>query len=123
MQPSLPDSSEPSSLERALDHNTSIKDAVEQSAAELCVIHAVLKQEVPVHLQAGDVAQALQKTEELEGRIQSSADDLAQVNDALKQEITERAELEHQLALAQAALDSIQNLSQHGHSQAHSTAG
>jgi septal ring factor EnvC (AmiA/AmiB activator) len=122
MQSSLPDSSEPSPLERALDQNASIQDAVEQSAAELCVIHAVLKQEVPTHLQTGDVAQALQKTEELENRIQSSADDLAQVNDALKQEITERAELERQLAQAQDALESMQQPLRQGHSPARSAA-
>lgn len=103
------------SLERALDQNEAIQDTVEQSAAELCVINAVLKQEVPDHVQTGEVAQALQKTDELESRIQTSADDLAQVNQALKQEISARAELERQLASTQAALDQVQTQSQ-GHS-------
>jgi hypothetical protein len=48
-------------LERALGQNEAVKDTVEQSAAELLVINAVLKQEVPPHIQTGEVAQALQK--------------------------------------------------------------
>lgn len=99
------------SLERVLDQNEAIQETVEQSAAELCVIHAVLKQEVPGHVQTGEVAQALQKTDELESRIQSSADDLAQVNEALKQEIGARVELERRLASTQAALDELQDQS------------
>ena len=79
MSQNLPASFSSTSLERALDQNEAIQDTVEQSAAELCVINAVLKQEVPDHVQTGEVAQALQKTDELESRIQTSADDLAQV--------------------------------------------
>lgn len=98
----------PTALEHALDQNEAIQEAVEQSAAELCVVNAVLTQEVPAHLQTGEVAQAIERTEELENRIQQSADDLAQVNLALKEEIRLRAELEDQLACAQAALDQTQ---------------
>ena len=96
------------SLERALDQNEAIQEAVGQSAAELCVVNAVLTQEVPVHLQTGEVAQAIERTQELESRIQGSADELAQVNLALKEEISLRAELERQLACTQAALDQVQ---------------
>ena len=95
-------------LERALDQNETAQQTVEQSAAELVVINAVLKQEIPPSVQTGDVAQALQKTDELESRIQSSADELAQVNETLKQEISERADLERQLADTQAALEDAQ---------------
>jgi C4-dicarboxylate-specific signal transduction histidine kinase len=91
-------------LERALDQNEAVKDTVEQSAAELLVINAVLKQEVPPHIQTGEVAQALQKTDELEVRIQESAEDLAQINQTLEQEIGERADLERELAKTKAAL-------------------
>ncbi len=121
MSKNQPESVSSTALERALDHNVAIQETVEQSAAELCVINAVLKQEVPDHVQTGDVAQALQKTDELESRIQASADDLAQVNEALKQEISTRAELERQLASTQAALeqaqDAAQELSPHVNSQ------
>jgi len=96
------------SLEHALDKNEAIQESVEQSAAELCVVTAVLAHEVPEHLKTGEVALAIQRTEELESRIQSSADDLAQVNLALKEEIDLRADLERQLASTQAELDQIQ---------------
>lgn len=96
-------------LKLALEQNETIQDTVEQSAAELVVINAVLKQEVPEHVQTGEVARALKKTDQLESRIQNSADELAQVNQALKQEIIERADLERQLASTQAALAQIQS--------------
>ncbi len=91
-------------LERALDQNEAVKEVVEQSAAELVMVNAVLNQEIPEHVQVGDVAQALQKTSELETRIQDSAQELHQVNEALAQEIDERAELEGKLAKTEAAL-------------------
>ena len=97
----------PSLLADALDKNETIQEAVGQSAAELCVIHAVLKQEVPDHMQVGDVAQALEKTDELENRIQTAAEELADVNEKLKQEIKARAELEQQLASTRVALAQV----------------
>ena len=102
----------PTSLEHALDQNEAIQAMVEQSAAELCVVNAVLQQEVPEHLKTGDVAQALQRTDELEERIQTSADNLEQVNHALKKEIEVRADLERQLAATQAALEQVTNSEQ-----------
>ncbi|MFZ3139765.1 hypothetical protein [Polaromonas sp.] len=104
--------STPTSLERALDQNEAIQETVEQSAAELCVINAVLKQEVPEHVKTGDVAEALQKTDEIESRIQNSAGNLEQVNQALKEEIKARADLERQLASTQAELEQVQNAAQ-----------
>ena len=99
----------PTPLERALDQNEAIQDTVVQSAAELCVVNAVLQHEVPEHLKTGDVAQALQRADELEERIQVSADNLQEVNAALKEEIQVRVELEEQLASTQAALEQAQN--------------
>lgn len=91
-------------LARALDQNEAAKEAVEQSASELLVINAVLKQELPARAQSGDVAQALQKTDALETKISVAAQDMAEVNEVLAQEIDQRAELEHELAQTQAAL-------------------
>ncbi len=103
--PQLQPVSPPSTpLRQALNQNEAVKDTVEQSAAELVVINAVLKQEVPREAQTGEVAQALQKTDELEDRIEASAEDLGKVNEALKQEIDERARLEKELAATRAAL-------------------
>ena len=96
------DSSTP--LERALEQNETAQGIVEQSAAELVVIHAVLKQELPDHMQTGDVAHALQRTDELEMKISDTAQELAQVNEVLAQEIGERVDLERELAATKAAL-------------------
>ena len=122
MSHNLPDSLTSTSLEQALDQSEAIQETVEQSAGELFVINAVLKQEVPSHVQTGEVAEALQKTDELESRIQSSAGELAQVNEALKQEISERAALERQLVATQAELDQVQKPLQKLHSQGRSCA-
>ena len=96
---------QPTPLERALEQNETAQNMVEQSAVELVVIHAVLKQEIPEHVQTGDVAQALQKTNELETKINDAASDLAQVNEVLAQEIDERMDLERELAATKAALE------------------
>jgi C4-dicarboxylate-specific signal transduction histidine kinase len=103
-QPSPTSSSAATPLVRALDQNEAVKETVEQSANELLVINAVLKQELPNEVQDGEVAQALRKTDELENRIHESAEDLAQVNRVLAQEIDERAGLERELARTKAAL-------------------
>lgn len=94
----------PTPLSRALEQNETALDNIEQSAAELVVIHAVLKQEIPDHVQTGDVAQALQRTDALESKINDTAQELAQVNEVLAQEIGERVELEQELADTKAAL-------------------
>jgi len=98
------------SLERVLDHNEAIEEAVAHSAAELCLIHAVLKQEVPDEVQTGEVALALQKADALESKIQTSAEGLARVNDVLRQEIGERILLERELTATQAALADAKSL-------------
>lgn len=91
-------------LKRALDRITIVQDTVAQSADELLVIKAVLKQEIPDQVQTDEVAQALEKTDELESQIAKSAEELAQVNRVLAQEIIARAELERELAATEAAL-------------------
>ena len=98
----------PNPLEHALDQNEAIQESVEQSAAELCVVSAVLSREIPDEVKTCEVIQAIQRTEELEDRIQTSADDLAKVNQTLKDEISARANLERQLASAQAELSRAQ---------------
>ncbi|MFM9899531.1 MAG: hypothetical protein ACKVOT_00820 [Polaromonas sp.] len=91
-------------LGRALGQNEAAQEAIEQSASELAVINAVLKQELPEHVQSDDVAMALEKNDALETRIQETAQDLAEVNEALSQEITERAKLEQELQATKDAL-------------------
>ena len=100
--PSATDASTP--LERALEQNEMAQTIVEESAAELVMIHAVLMQEIPDHVQTGDVAHALQRTDELEIKINDTAQELAKVNEVLALEIGERVELEQELATTKAAL-------------------
>ena len=88
----------------AFDKNVAVQDVVAQSASELLVINAVLKQEIPDYVQTGEVAQALKKTEELENKIHDTVEDLAEVNKALAKEIDERVALEHELVAAKAEL-------------------
>lgn len=98
-----------SPLAQALDMNVAVKDNVERSAAELVMINAVLKQEIPDHVQTGDIAEALQRTDELEIKINDTAQDLAQVNEVLAQEIDQRVDLERELAETKAALAEAQS--------------
>jgi C4-dicarboxylate-specific signal transduction histidine kinase len=103
-QPNMNTTAAQTPLGRAHEKNVAVQESAENSAQELLVISAVLKQELPDHVQHGEVAQALEKTEALEERIQDSADDLAEVNQALQQEIDQRVELERELAETKAAL-------------------
>lgn len=73
------------------------------------MINAVLKQEIPHHVQTGDVAHALQRTDELEVKISDAVHDLAEVNEVLEQEIDQRVDLERELAETKAALVEAQN--------------
>ncbi len=102
--PDSPSSPAARPLVKALNQNDSVKQTVKQSADELLVINAVLKQGIPDHAQTGDVAQALEKTEVIEDTIQTSAEDLATVNKLLEHEIDERIDLERELLATKAAL-------------------
>ena len=94
----------PTPLARALEQTETAQSVVEQSAAELVVIHAVLMHEIPAHIQTGDVAHALQRTDELEIKINDTAQELTKVNEVLAQEIDERVDLERELAATKVLL-------------------
>lgn len=94
----------PTALVKALEHNLTAKVTVEQSGDELLMINTVLKQEIPGHVQTGDVAQALEKIAALESRSHKSAEELMQVHYLLSKEISERSELEQELARTKTAL-------------------
>lgn len=111
-QPTSSTNDDAPALRRALEKNEVVKESVDQSAQELVVINAVLRQEIPEHVQTGEVAQALEKSDAVEDRLQESADDLAKVNQALEQEIGERAELLRELAMTKAALEEATGESQ-----------
>ncbi len=94
----------PAPLIRALDQSEQVKDKVEQCAAELSSVNAVLKEEITDGVPLREVERALGMSEEVEEKVQQCADDLATVNDALAVEIDERTSLENQLSRTEAAL-------------------
>lgn len=85
-------------LQHALDQNESAKVKVEQSASELVVINAVLKQEVPHQALPGEVAEALKKTDKLEVKLTQAVQELEEVNQTLAEQIDQREDLERELA-------------------------
>ncbi len=91
-------------LSRALGQSEQVKDKVEQCAAELSSVNAVLKEEITEGVPLHEVERALGMSEEVEAKVQQCADDLANVNDALAEEIDERHNLQHQLSKTAAAL-------------------
>ncbi len=91
-------------LIRALDQSEQVKDKVEQCAAELSSVNAVLKEEVADGVPLDQVERALDMSEEVEVKVQQCAEDLAIVNDALAEEIDARHKLESQLSRSEAAL-------------------
>ena len=94
----------PAPLIRALDQSEQVKDKVEQCAADLSSVNAVLKEEITDGVPLHQVERALDMSEEVEVKVQECAEDLATVNDALAEEIDERKDLEHQLSKSTAAL-------------------
>jgi diguanylate cyclase len=91
-------------LSRALDQSEQVKDKVEECAAELSAVNAVLKEEIVDGVPLHEVERALDMSEEVEVKVLQCAEDLATVNDALAEEIDERNTLEHQLSESAAAL-------------------
>ncbi len=94
----------PAPLIRALDQSEQVKDKVEECAAELSAVNAVLKEEITDGVPLDQVERALNMSEEVEVKVQQCAEDLATVNDTLAEEIDERKDLEHQLSKSTAAL-------------------
>ncbi|MDO9403726.1 MAG: hypothetical protein Q7T87_06835 [Polaromonas sp.] len=105
MSPSHSSHAAPNALEQALGQSESVMDRVSQSASELLVNNAVLKQEIPEHIQTGEVAQVLEKNDALEVQVHEAAEDLVEVNKVLEQEIDQRASLERELAATREALE------------------
>jgi diguanylate cyclase (GGDEF)-like protein len=94
----------PAPLVRALDQSEQVKDKVQQCAADLSSVNAVLKEEIADGVPLPVVENALDLSEEVEAKVLQCAEDLATVNDALAEEIDERKDLEHQLSKSSAAL-------------------
>ncbi|MBA3659655.1 MAG: GGDEF domain-containing protein [Gemmatimonadales bacterium] len=92
----------PPSIVRALDQSEQVQDKVEQCAAELSSVNAVLKEEIAAGVPLNEVERALERSEEVEVKVQECAQELATVNDALAEEIDQRSALEHKLSESKA---------------------
>ena len=104
----------PTPLVQALEKSEAVKETVKQTAAQMLVVNTVLQQEIPVHAQIGEVAQALAHNDQIENVLHESADELAEVNLSLEREIDERRRLEGELAQAQIKLAQTRTLQRVG---------
>lgn len=80
------------SLADALAKNEEAKEAVQDVADELGVVHAVLTTEAAKVAEGGDAATAVERTAVLEKKLNETADKMAEVNKALADQ---NASLEH----------------------------
>lgn len=78
-------------LDRTLKKNQAIAAEVQSASEDLAVVATVLEQELPDHVQVGDVAQAIEHANQLEKQLAQSAQALAKVNEALAHEVEKRA--------------------------------
>ncbi|WP_219217451.1 hypothetical protein [Variovorax boronicumulans] len=78
-------------LGRTLEKNQAIAAEVQSASEDLAVVATVLEQELPDHVQVGDVAQAIEHANQLEKQLAQSAQELAKVNEALAREVEKRA--------------------------------
>lgn len=79
-------------LGEALSKNEEAKDAVQEVADELVVVHSVLTQEVANIASDGDAADAVERTAALEKKLTDTAEKMDEVNQALAEQ---HASLEH----------------------------
>ena len=79
-------------LADAISKNEEAKEAVQDVADELGVVHAVLTSEVAKIAEGGDAATAVERTAVLEKKLNETADKIAEVNEALADQ---KASLEH----------------------------
>ena len=92
------------SLNHALKQSVEVKDKVEECAAELSSVNAVLNQRKVAGAPAHVVERALAQSENVEAKVQECVEDLEAVNDTLKEEIRDRNGLELDLLKSNAAL-------------------
>jgi diguanylate cyclase (GGDEF)-like protein len=92
------------SLSRTLDQSEQVQGKVEQAAADLSSVNAVLKDEIAGGVPLATAELTLDRSEAIEGQIHEAAEELVAVNDALAEEIDERRDLERRLSTSDAAL-------------------
>lgn len=91
-----------SDLEKPLQKTQAVTADLQTASDHALVIGTVLAQELPPHVQVGEVAQAIEQTEELKEKLAESAETLTEVSAELEQEIAKRQEVSRQLQASRA---------------------
>ncbi len=94
-------------LEKPLQKTQAVAAELQTASDHAMVIGTVLSQELPAHVQVGDVAQAIEQTEELKEKLAESAETLTEVSAELEQEISKRQEVAKQLKATRAEVQEL----------------
>ena len=94
-------------LEKPLQKTQVVTADLQTASDHALVIGAVLIQELPAHVQVGEVAQAIEQTEELKEKLAESAETLTEVSAELEQEISKRREVAKQLEATRAEVEEL----------------
>ena len=98
---------DPVDLTKPLQQTQAVAADLETAADHAMVIGTVLAQELPAHVQVGDVAQAIEQTEELKEKLAESAETLTEVSAELEQEIAKRRAVATQLKASRAEVEEL----------------
>ena len=97
-----------SDLQKPLKKTLAVTDELQTASDHALVIGTVLAQELPAHVQVGEVAQAIEQTEELKVKLAESAETLTEVSAELEEEIAKRREVAKQLEATRAKVEALQ---------------
>jgi len=78
-------------VQHALDQSKDVKQAVEQAADELAVVHAVLDKEVAEAERSEEVDRAIAQTDRIEKKLSASAERLERVVETLDAEVRKKS--------------------------------
>ena len=95
-------------LQKPLQKTQAVTADLHSASDHALVIGSVLAQELPAHVQVGEVAQAVAQTEELKDKLAESAETLTEVSAELEQEIAKRREVAKQLEASRAQVEELQ---------------
>lgn len=95
-------------LQKPLQKTQAVTSDLHNATDHALVISSVLAQELPAHVQVGEVAQALEQTEELKDKLAESAETLTEVSAELEQEIAKRRQVAKQLEASRAQVEELQ---------------
>ena len=94
-------------LQIPLQKTQAVAAVLQNASDHAMVIGTVLTQELPPHVQVGEVAQAIEQTEELKEKLAESAGTLTEVSAELEQEIAKHKEVAKQLEATRAKVEAL----------------